>query len=98
MADDFILNTVEILKLGANPYVVRAIERQVQELTDELQLAAPKDTGKGAASIHAELIIDKAEWRVGWDPQHFYLGFHELGTVDMPARPFVRPVVDRLTS
>jgi HK97 gp10 family phage protein len=60
--------------------------------------AAPKSTGAGAASIHAELVqtyngVYVA--RVGWDRDHFYMMFHELGTSRMSARPFLRPALDR---
>ena len=53
---------------------------------------APKRTGAGAASIHAELadVDGQPECRVSWDEDHFYLAFHELGTEDQPARPFLR--------
>lgn len=53
---------------------------------------APKRSGEGAASIHAEVVGD--EVRVSWDRQHFYLYFHEVGTSRMNARPFLRPALD----
>jgi len=57
---------------------------------------APKATGGGAASIHAETDVDdqSAFADVSWDPDHFYLGFHELGTEHQPAQPFLRPALD----
>lgn len=55
------------------------------------QVRAPKDTGAGAASIHAERRRSGHGWVVGWDPEHDYMRFHEFGTEDMPARPFLRP-------
>lgn len=57
---------------------------------------APKDTGGGARSIHAELDPGLPGWRVGWDKAHFYLSFAELGTEHQPARPFARPVADEI--
>jgi HK97 gp10 family phage protein len=54
---------------------------------------APHLTGAGAGSIHAEPVLEAAEWtvHVGWDAGHDYMRFHELGTRFMPARPFLVP-------
>jgi HK97 gp10 family phage protein len=53
---------------------------------------APKRSGAGARSIHAEVVGD--EVRVSWDRDSFYMLFHELGTSRMSARPFLRPALD----
>lgn len=50
---------------------------------------APKDTGAGAASIHAEK--DGNGQRVSWDEAHSYMEYVELGTRTRRARPFLRP-------
>jgi HK97 gp10 family phage protein len=57
---------------------------------------APKHTGAGAASIHAEAVLDGPEWtaRASWDQLHFYMRFHELGTRYLPARPFLVPAFE----
>lgn len=51
----------------------------------------------GAASIHAETSLGPNGWeaRVSWTRQHYYMYFTEKGTVHMPARPFLRPALDR---
>ena len=57
---------------------------------------APKRTGAGAASIHAEAVLDGPEWtaRASWDQLHRYMKFHELGTRYMPAEPFLVPAFE----
>lgn len=67
---------------------------QVAERAAEL---APKRTGAGAASIHAELGEDEdgAYADVSWDRDHFYMGFKELGTEHEPAQPFLRPALEQ---
>lgn len=57
---------------------------------------APKETGAGAASIHHEVELESGVpvAKVSWEPDYFYLLFHELGTSRMPARPFLRPALD----
>lgn len=54
---------------------------------------APKDTGAGAASIHAEAVLDDGQWAalVSWDQRRFYMYFHEVGSRSLPARPFLVP-------
>jgi HK97 gp10 family phage protein len=51
----------------------------------------------GAASIHAETVRGPNGWevRVSWTRSHYYMYFSEKGTVHMPARPFLRPALDR---
>lgn len=60
---------------------------------------APKRTGAGAASIHAEVESDaqSAYADISWDPQHFYMFFAEVGTGHESARPFLRPALDSTT-
>jgi len=57
---------------------------------------ALKRTGAGADSIHAEVDVDdiSAYADVSWDPDHFYMGFHEIGTEHESAKPFLRPGLD----
>jgi HK97 gp10 family phage protein len=54
-------------------------------------------SGHGADSIHAEASHEDGNWvvDVGWDRDHYYMRFVELGTRHMPARPFLRPAFDR---
>lgn len=84
------LNLAAIAGLGkvVEPDMLRVGE-QVAERAQEL---APKRTGAGAASIHAEVV--DGEVRVSWDPEHFYMLFQEVGTSEMSPRPFLRPALD----
>lgn len=61
--------------------------------TQAARSAAPTRTGAGAGSIHAEAVLDGAQWtaRVSWDQVHYYMRFHETGTKHLPARPFLVP-------
>jgi HK97 gp10 family phage protein len=60
------------------------------------QALAPKKTGAGAESIRSEPVLDGDQWtvRISWDRAHFYLYFHDRGTVHLPARPFLEPALE----
>ncbi|MEU2699582.1 hypothetical protein [Micromonospora aurantiaca (nom. illeg.)] len=60
------------------------------------QIGAPKATGEGAASIRREPVMDLATWtvRISWDRPHYYLYFHDRGTVHLPERPFMEPALE----
>jgi HK97 gp10 family phage protein len=82
-------------RLGVDRAVLAAVDEEVATpLAKRMAEAAPKDTGAGAASIASVEDPDEPGFRVGWSPEHFYLGFHELGTAHQPARPFARPAAD----
>jgi HK97 gp10 family phage protein len=51
----------------------------------------------GADSIHCETALGPTGWEaeISFDRAHYYLGFHEVGTEHMPARPFLRPALER---
>jgi hypothetical protein len=54
---------------------------------------APRATGAGADSIHAEPVLEGPSWtaQYSWDREHYYMSFHQLGTRSLPARPFLVP-------
>lgn len=81
---------------GRDRAVVQATKPVADAAAQAMAARAPKDTGAGAASIHAEPAPDGTGWRVSWDRAHFYLSFPELGTEHQPARPFARPVADEI--
>lgn len=92
------LDRKAILAIRRSHEVTEALFRVGEAVADAARDAAPKATGAGAASIHAEparLRNGVYNVRVGWDEDHFYMGFHELGTSRMSARPFLRPALDR---
>jgi HK97 gp10 family phage protein len=68
-----------------------AVLNAANSLVPGARARAPKDTGAGAFSIHAEQFLEPGEWtaRVSWDREHDYMRFHELGTVSLPAQPFL---------
>lgn len=57
---------------------------------------APKRSGAGAESIHAEVLAqpEGIAALVSWDPDHFYMLFSEIGTEHQVARPFLRPALE----
>ncbi len=95
------------LRLSLHPHALDALEDDeevldmLMEIGDEVAetaaTLAPKASGAGAASIHAEPAedADGTAVDVSWDRDHFYMGFHELGTEKMAARPFLRPALDQ---
>jgi len=86
----------EIKRVGrSNPQVRRRKQNDAREIVRWAQRLAPKLTGAGAASIHEE-EQDDGTWRVGWDREHDYMRFPELGTEHMRAQPFLRPAAKRL--
>jgi HK97 gp10 family phage protein len=80
-----------------------------EDIADAARANAPHDSGAGAESIHAEVHrggddafpstytpeSDEPMAYVGWDQDHFYMGFKELGTEHEPAQPFLRPALDQ---
>lgn len=90
-----VLHDRAIRALSALPALRGVLEATSRPLIAAAQGAAPKRTGAGAASIHAEAVLDGDEWSalIGWDREHYYMRFHELGTRTLPARPFLVPSV-----
>lgn len=72
-----------------------ALRPAADAVAENARALAPKRTGKGAASIHAERT-GPAEFKVSWDQEHFYMQFAELGTEKEAPRPFLRPALDSI--
>lgn len=86
--------------LGNEPAVLERLVATGREIAEVARGLAPKRTGAGAASIEAQLKRHKRYGHyveVSWDKDHFYMGFHELGTEKFPARPFLRPAAQQVT-
>lgn len=82
------------MRLLATDPKVREVTRQAAEnVAARARARAPKATGAGAASIHVEEFHKPGDtqFRVSWDKEHFYMLFHEVGTEQIQARPFLRP-------
>lgn len=95
MPDDVVVRTVpyeqgyrELLSSDdLRDYLLEVAEPVVRRA----QAAAPKRTGQGAASIRSEPVLDGFVWtaRVSWTRQHYYMYFHDQGTVHLPASEFL---------
>lgn len=79
-----------VADLLRNPQVQAAIGEVADRLGDSIAARAPRRSGRGAASIHAEPDPDlPGAFRVSWDKPYFYLSFQNDGTVHQRARHFV---------
>lgn len=94
MATRVTVDQAAINALSKDPAILAGVREVAEAAAERMRKRAPENTGAGAASIHAEPDPDGGGYRVGWDKAHFYMSFHEFGTEDQPARPFVRPTVD----
>lgn len=85
-----------IASLADDVGVKQALQHVADQVAERAASTAPKDSGRGAESIHAvaEEDGDGAYVNVSWDRAHFYMYFHELGTSKLVARPFLRPALD----
>jgi HK97 gp10 family phage protein len=77
--------------------VVERMYAYGEAIAEEAKRLAPKDSGRGAESIHPEIVHGHGHRRVrvSWDKDHFYMMFAELGTVNEHPRPFLRPAASR---
>lgn len=87
-----VLNEAGFRELQRDPDLRDEMLRAANEtLVPRARSRAPKDTGHGASTIHAEPFLDGDRWtvRVGWDRSAYYLRFSQFGTRYMPAHPFL---------
>jgi HK97 gp10 family phage protein len=86
-----------VRNLERHPDVTAALNSLGRQIAQTAAASAPRRTGRGAASIHHELGQDERgpRIRVSWSKDAYYLMFHELGTSEMRARPFLRPALNR---
>jgi HK97 gp10 family phage protein len=77
--------------LAQHPAVRAAVLDAANKRVPGIRGRAPKDTGEGAASIHAVSVLDHGEEtaRISWARENYYMGFHQLGTRSLPAHPFM---------
>lgn len=98
MADsEVVLDNGAIARFAKQPEVVEMLQSTdlLREIVLEMRRLAPWNTGKGAESIDFELDSSGEFYRISWDKDHFYMYFHEVGTIEISPHPFMRPVVDR---
>lgn len=82
-----------------------------REVAHAAKPLAPRNTGAGAESLHAELHRgaptgafasgyqpedDLPTVYVSWDQAHFYMYFAEVGTEKQRATPFLRPALEQV--
>lgn len=60
---------------------------------------APKATGRGAASIRSEPVLDGDEWtvRVSWERDQFHMYFRDRGTVYQSGSEFLERALEGVT-
>ena len=87
------LNLTEIRKVPVRKDVTEVLMKIGEQVAGRAAMDAPKKTGEGARSIHPEKGKN-GDVNVGWDRDHFYMLFSEVGTSRQPARPFLRPALD----
>jgi HK97 gp10 family phage protein len=83
------------LKAFLADLAAEALRPAADAVAESAKARAPRRTGKGADSIHAERT-GPTEYKVSWDKEHFYMQFAELGTEKEPPRPFLRPALDTI--
>lgn len=95
MATRLVLDRRAIAGIAADQSGRAATVAATEPVVTDARRMAPKRTGAGAASIHAEYGRDRRGWHgdVSWDQRHFYMRFAELGTRKQRARPFLRPAL-----
>lgn len=61
----------------------------------EARSRAPKATGRGARSIHSEMLLTSDEWEalISWDRDHYYMKFAERGDRYRPPHAFLVPAL-----
>ncbi len=92
MADVRVVIDEQAIKdLAGDPGMRTEILDRAGTLVPGAQGRAPKDTGAGAASIHAEPFLEDGEWtaRMSWARDRYYMGLIQRGTKSLPARPFL---------
>lgn len=94
-----VIHVAAVRDLADEPEIRDLVLEAATPVVSGAQGRAPKRTGAGAATIHAEAVLDGPEWtaHVSWSRERYYLGFHELGTRSLPARPFLVPALEGLS-
>lgn len=91
------VDVAAVAELAGDPGVRAYMEQLGGQVAEAARSTAPRRTGAGAASIHAETDLGPSGWetRIGWDQLHAYMRFPDLGTRYMPADHFLEQALDR---
>lgn len=87
------VNQVEIRAIGRSGGARRTVLDAARPIVARARALAPKRTGAGAASIHAEPVLQRGQWEahISWDRRHGYMRFPDAGTSrGVEARHFLR--------
>lgn len=98
MADDVetVWDHSALAGITGDPALMGQLLEIGDQIAAEARSTAPRRTGQGADSIHAEPQPGAdPEVRVSWEREKYYMAFQERGTVRLPARPFLIPAADR---
>jgi HK97 gp10 family phage protein len=95
-----VLHHHEIEALLGDPEIRMALLEAAGPVVLDARAGAPKLTGRGAASIRAESVLDGPQQtvHVSWDRDHFYMSFQDLGTSRLPALHFLEDALEGLSS
>lgn len=100
MANQVRVDAAAVARFGSDRNLMRDLEDSglLNEIVAEMRRLAPRNSGEGADSIDWEIDESGEFFRIAWGKDHFYMYFHEVGTVHLAARPFMRPVADQYNS
>lgn len=91
-----------IAALTQTPTVKRQVRKVAAAVRTEARRRVPVASGNLKRNIAVENVYDRetrmVHFRVGFRPRAFYGGFVELGSLNEPARPFLRPAADAVQS
>lgn len=93
----FVADRRAMRDVSFSPPVRDYVDDLGDDVAERARQLAPKRTGAGAASIHAEAGEDRggAYADVSYDEAHSYMAFAELGSEHEPPQPFLRPALDQ---
>lgn len=92
-----VLDQAAIAALAHDPAVLRAVGNVAEDVAARMRATAPRRTGRGADSIHAEPVPNPADgFRVSWDRQHFYMSFANDGTAHQRAQRFAEQAAEHV--
>lgn len=96
MGVQFIPNPLLDKEWEASPLAHALVARIGEGVRERAENLAPKDTGALAASLHVEAESSDGHPGVVVIADVPYAAFVELGTIDTPAQPFLRPAIEQI--
>lgn len=86
-----VINQAGLRAITHEAWVKEKIMEYGEKVAGDAAGHAPRRTGAGAGSIHAEPVEETTGWtaRVSWDEDHYYMRFQDEGTVHINAQHFL---------